>query len=466
MSSDGSEIDESISNWPIRRTRVQQKFRKAVLLAGAALVVVLVSTVTTAVVALRSAARRVETSAHVHERLAVIEQLRREARELARSGRRFLLERDTNEQRRASGHQAELERGRDRLGAETHPLQIEIDHYVSTIVRAMSSDSSEDAAAQIARFEVDLAAARDALGTVFGAFAARERSQLDASGATRRLVTRAQWALLIAGLFRLVLVVGSVIAVERTASSERRALRSATATSERAAAARKELLAASTHLRSPLEVIQTHSRGLLMQTRSDEERRELQAISAAASRVEHLLSELLDVSAVQAGTLTLQRQSCEATALIDDAIDAHRDAARERGIRWRVEARSPLLVCADHGRVARALSTLLGLALAAARVGAEIVVAATPSKDGVRFMVSDASPSSLPRELAPSFESLAAVSDNDLELYLCKRVVEAHGGRVGIEATPAGQRYWLTLPTEPRLLMVSTRAGAAHVPGQ
>lgn len=435
---------------------MQQKFRTGLLLAGAALVLVLASTVVIALVSLRSIGQRVEQSQQVQERLASIEQLRRDARELARSGRRALLDRDVKEQQRVAELEAQIGKDRERIAAgartELRPLETAIEKYVSVIVRAMSLETTEGAAVKLAHFEDDLTDARSTLGASIDELVTRERSQIDTSRSTQRLLTWAQWALLLSACTGLVLVVGSLIAVNRRLSSDRRALQSATAVAERAATARKELLAASTQLRSPLASIQASSRLLLARARDEEERRELQATSAAAARVDHLLAELLDVSAVQAGTLTLHREPCEAMTLIDNAISSHRDAARKRGIRFRVEARE-ISVCVDRRRVERALSTLLGLALAGARVGAEIVASATPSEDGVRFVVSDASPSAVPQGLAHVFESLArAPTDRDLGLHLCKRVIEAHGGRVGVEAAAVGHLYWFTLPTEPKLL--------------
>jgi signal transduction histidine kinase len=108
-------------------------------------------------------------------------------------------------------------------------------------------------------------------------------------------------------------------------------------------------------------------------------------------------------------------------------------------------------VCADRERVVRVLTALLGEAIAAARVGAEIIVGHAPSPEGVRFTINEASPT-LPGPLERLYEPAAVAPSSKLELLLCKRVIEAHGGRMGMEVAATGRTCWFTLPAEPSLL--------------
>jgi hypothetical protein len=49
------------------------------------------------------------------------------------------------------------------------------------------------------------------------------------------------------------------------------------------------------------------------------------------------------------------------------------------------------------------------------------------------------------------FQPAVAAAPDDLALHLSRRVIESHGGRMGVEAATAGRSYWVTLPTEPRM---------------
>jgi hypothetical protein len=88
------------------------------------------------------------------------------------------------------------------------------------------------------------------------------------------------------------------------------------------------------------------------------------------------------------------------------------------------------------------MRALLGLAITSARIGAEIVVSAIPTEaDQVRFAIVDLGSTAQP-----------AVAPDDLALHLSRRVIESHGGRLGVEGAAAGRTVWFTLPTGPRLL--------------
>jgi hypothetical protein len=52
-------------------------------------------------------------------------------------------------------------------------------------------------------------------------------------------------------------------------------------------------------------------------------------------------------------------------------------------------------------------------------------------------------------EPGPGIEPSA---DYEAVLQLCEQVIEAHGGRLGIQTSSISRTYWFALPTEPSLL--------------
>lgn len=427
---------------------MEQTFRKRLVLGHASIVLVIVLSTATALVALRSVIHQAERTSELDRRIVLIDHLRADVRELARSARRYLLIGDRKEYQRVLAIESEMNQERSRIAKREQELDKRLDGYVGAVMRGLSNDRADPGAA-LTRFEDDLIRVRAPLSLAFDGMIARERTKLDASRSSQRLARGAQLALVITAVLGVLLTIGSTFTVAMLLRRQIARTRGAEAVADRATTQRKELLAASDELRGPLAKIMAETAELRTTQHSEDDERTLQSIASSASRVDNLLWNLLDVTAVQAGTVSLRREPCDVAALVQGAIKHHRAAAHERGIRLRSEASLSLIVSADFDRISRVLTSLLELAIASARIGAEIVLSAAPTDDGVRFAIIDAAVTfATPSALQPA----VAVSPNDLTLHLSERVIDAHGGRLGVEAAAAGRTYWFTLPTEPRVL--------------
>jgi len=434
---------------------VERTVQKRLIVGQAAILLVLAAAVTTAILALRSMEQHTAQATEIHARLAHLNQLRADARELARSARRYVLTRDPQDRQRVFAIETRVDKDRELLRDGTtresaRELEHGLDAYVSVVIRAMS-ESADNLAPTLARFEDDLVRARSSVGSAFDELILHERSRLHSAESSRRLVRGARWALLIAGALGGLLVVGVTFSVTRLVAGHRARTRRTEADAERVAAARKELLAAGDELRVPLEAILSRCALLQAMKLRGGADQELETIATSARVVARMLDALLDVTAIRTGSVSLGREPCDASSLVDRAIKHHRDAALARGIRLRSEAQLGTSVCADPERVGHVLVTLLGGAIAAARVGADVVISATPSRDSVRFAIINVSPA-LPAPLDQLYPPAAVAPSDELDLLRCKRVIEAHGGTMGIEAAAAGRTSWFTLPTEPSLL--------------
>jgi K+-sensing histidine kinase KdpD len=430
------------------RGQVEQTLRKRLVLGHVSIVLVVVLSTATALVALRSAVRQTERTSEIGRRIAGIEHLRTDARELARSARRLLLTGDLKEAQRVLAIEAEMNQERTRAETREQGLDDLIDDYVEAVVSSASMVRTDPGVA-LARFEDDLIRVRRPLTLAFDAMVSRERAMIDASNSSQRLARWAQLALVVAATLAVLLTIGSALAMSLLLRRDKERTRGAEAVADRATTQHRNLLAASDELRGPLAKIVTQAAELRAKDRPEEETQILQSIASSASRVDNLLRQLLDVTAVQAGTVALRQEPCDVATLVDRAIQDHREAAHERGLRLRFETRLSLTVSADPERIAYALSSLLGLAIKSARIGAEILMSAVPTDNAVRFAIVD-SGASVP--IPASFPPAVTAPPIDVVLQLCQRVIEAHGGRFGIEAAAAGRTYWFTLPTEPRLL--------------
>jgi signal transduction histidine kinase len=228
----------------------------------------------------------------------------------------------------------------------------------------------------------------------------------------------------------------------------------AEAAASRESAARQEVLAVVSHdLRNPLNTI-TLGSSLLGESVSDPlAKNHAERIGKAAERMSKMIEQILDTARIDAGTLALHRTTCEAHELIEGALDLFHERARTSRVELRCEPGEPAAVDADADRVFQILSNLIGNALKFTPAGGRITVGHTAVDDVVTFFVRDTGPGipddKLPRLFDRYYQGSDAArrSGLGLGLFICKRLVEAHGGRLGVDSTVGvGSTFSFTLP--------------------
>jgi NtrC-family two-component system sensor histidine kinase KinB len=170
-------------------------------------------------------------------------------------------------------------------------------------------------------------------------------------------------------------------------------------------------------------------------------------------RLQTIVDDLLDLSRIQAGRLQLARLAVAPHALVAAALEAHRGAAAAAGIALGGRADELLPdVDADGERVDLVLSNLIGNALKYTPAGGAVELGAAEDGDAVRFEVRDSGSGIAAEYHAAIFEKYfrvpgVAAGGVGLGLWLAREIVEAHGGRIGVESAPGqGSVFWFTLP--------------------
>jgi two-component system, NtrC family, sensor histidine kinase KinB len=170
-------------------------------------------------------------------------------------------------------------------------------------------------------------------------------------------------------------------------------------------------------------------------------------------RLQTTVDDLLDLTRLQAGRLELTFAPAAPLELACAALDAHRSEASAAGI----ELESPVTealpeVLVDRERIDLVLSNLVGNAIKYTPRGGRVAVAAAVAEDGFfRFEVHDSGPGVPPEFHARVFDKFFRVpgvsaSGVGLGLYIARDVVQAHGGRIGVESAPGqGSRFWFTV---------------------
>ena len=213
--------------------------------------------------------------------------------------------------------------------------------------------------------------------------------------------------------------------------------------------AKDEVLAAVSHeLKTPLTAVRALAE--ILEAHPDlpeEERRRFTGLLAKeAARLSRLVEEVLAYAKLQA-ELPLKLQSLDLREPAGEALALVAPLARERGVA--LEARLPqeeVRTLTDRDRVLQVLLNLLQNALRHAH--SRVILELKPSGKEASFYVQDDGPG-VPEEKRPwvfePFQSFAG--GTGLGLYLARRLAEALGGRVFLEADQ-GARFAFVLPLE------------------
>lgn len=219
---------------------------------------------------------------------------------------------------------------------------------------------------------------------------------------------------------------------------------------------RERVLSVVSHdLRSPLAAIDLAGAVLLElpATRGNTfVQKQLTLVRRNVGRMSRLIGDLLDMSSIQAGRLSLEREPCALVPLLAETLEAHQDAAREQTIALESDLRmgEHVLAPCDRDRVHQVLSNLLGNAIKFCEAGAEITLSAEVRGREARIAVVDTGPGIPEPELPHVFELFwksPRHRGTGLGLFIARGIVEAHGGRMGVQSEEQrGSTFWFTLP--------------------
>jgi signal transduction histidine kinase len=227
---------------------------------------------------------------------------------------------------------------------------------------------------------------------------------------------------------------------------------------QQAAETRRDLVAVVAHdLKNPLNAVGMAA-ALLARTigpESDRARRQASIITRATERMNALIHDLLDISAIDAGRMELVRAPVTIGALVNEALDAIAPLAQEKAIdlaRDVTAAEEPRTLPADRERLLQVFSNLLGNAVKFTPVNGHVRVAMRVIDGYARCDVIDDGPGIAPEHLPHVFDRYWRVrgtsrAGTGLGLSIVKGIVEAHGGKVSVDTEVGrGSTFSFTIP--------------------
>lgn len=220
---------------------------------------------------------------------------------------------------------------------------------------------------------------------------------------------------------------------------------------------RRDFIANLSHeLRTPLAALQALAETLQAGALDDPQvaSRFLQRMVDEVATLNRLVQDLLDLSRLERGQVPLQLEPIAPREALEAACDRFALAAERQGVTLTVQAPADLPpVLADRGRLQQVLGNLLDNALRFTPQGGHIILGAAAQGHEIRFWVQDSGPGIPPEHLPRVFERFYKVDParqrrgTGLGLAIAKHIVEAHGGRIGVESQVGqGSTFWFTLP--------------------
>jgi signal transduction histidine kinase len=230
---------------------------------------------------------------------------------------------------------------------------------------------------------------------------------------------------------------------------------------ERASEAKSRFLASVSHeLRTPMNAILGFTDALLAGVDgplNPEQKTSLGWVQRGGRDLLGLINEILDLSKIEAGKLTLDPQPFDPRELVESVVAQHRSLAAQKGIRFAwVDAGAPTEVVLDRQRVRQILVNLFGNALKFTGEG-EVHVETSGAADS-RFTVSvrDTGRGIDPDQHEAIFEEFRQAEGGEggtgLGLAISRRLARAMGGDITLESEPRhGSVFFLRLPLDWRV---------------
>ena len=222
--------------------------------------------------------------------------------------------------------------------------------------------------------------------------------------------------------------------------------------------AKSEFLSRMSHeLRTPMNAILGFGQLLESDPDSplpDEQRECVKEILHAGNHLLELINEVLDLSRIEAGKLSVSSDLVSLRPLLKECYTMVRPMAEEYGVHLQeIGGGCAISVKADRTRLKQVLLNLLTNAIKYNRKDGDVEVSCAVSHKSVRIDVRDGGAGLTPGQIAAlfvPFERLdadkTAIEGTGIGLALSKRLMEMMGGEIGVESSPGiGSTFWISL---------------------
>ena len=206
-------------------------------------------------------------------------------------------------------------------------------------------------------------------------------------------------------------------------------------------------------LRTPMTRLRVRAETALASNDPAKQREALLDCLEESERVLSMLTTLMDISEAETGTMKLTMSQVELAKLAGEVRDLYEDTAEAAGVALDVDVPADLVVTADRDRLRQALANLVDNAIKYSPRGGRVDMQAAADGNDVEIRVRDTGPGISEPDLPRIFDRLyrgdqsRATRGLGLGLSLVRAYIEAQGGAIRVESTPAkGSTFIVHLP--------------------
>jgi len=193
---------------------------------------------------------------------------------------------------------------------------------------------------------------------------------------------------------------------------------------------------------------------------SKDQEKSLSTILDNIERLNNLISDILDVSRIEAGTIKFVIEKCRIEDVVRASIDSMKEFANSKGIKIEREVEECGEMEFDRSRIMQVVINLINNAIKFTPPGGKVVVGVRRRRNGAIVFVKDTGIGIPKNKLKAIFKPFYQVDSAynrrfggaGLGLSICKGIVEYHGGRIWAESEVGkGSVFYFFLPQKPKI---------------
>ena len=237
-----------------------------------------------------------------------------------------------------------------------------------------------------------------------------------------------------------------------------------------------EFLATLAHeLRNPLAPLRNVAAILRLEGLSPNAQQATNVMDRQVDQLVRLIDDLMDVSRITRGHLTLQRERVDLKTIVDAAVEVAQPHLTAAGVSLSIEMPGrPCILDCDATRIAQILMNLLNNAAKYTPAGGRVWLSAAPQGDRVALTVRDSGIGIAPEDQERVFGMFVQLNRDlrrtqsglGIGLTLVKQMAELHGGTVSVWSAGTGQgsEFTVSLPLSPANDVIATPPETAPAP--
>lgn len=216
---------------------------------------------------------------------------------------------------------------------------------------------------------------------------------------------------------------------------------------------RRSMISAVAHeLKTPLAVIHGYTEGLQENIAEEKKDQYLATILSESERMDELVMEMLDLSRLEAGRVTLSRDTFSLTELIQSVFDRLAREIEKKTLRLTFDLRCEKQVHADEGRLQQVILNLASNAVRYTPAGGHIRVRTERKLGDVYFYMENDAAAFTEEELTKVWDTFYRTDrarhgkGTGLGLAIVKNIIKLHGGSCAVRNTPSGVEFSFRIP--------------------